>query len=212
MNVKKKALGRGLNALLGDSNLDDDTIKSYVSAYPNILIKDIVANPFQPRTSFEEESLNGLAISIKNQGIIQPITVKKLDNGTFQLISGERRYRASIIAGLTEIPAYIREIDDNDILEIALVENIQRENLNSIEIALSFQRLVEECGLTQEELSKKIGKSRTSITNYIRLLNLPPEIQISIRDNKISMGHAMSIINVYDDKKQIDILKKTINN
>jgi ParB family transcriptional regulator, chromosome partitioning protein len=211
MNAKKKALGRGLNALLGDSNFDHKAAESYVSATPNIPIENIEANPYQPRTDFEEQSLNDLALSIKNQGIIQPITVRKISDNQFQLISGERRLRAAKIAGLTEIPAYIREVEDNDLLELALVENIQRENLNSIEVALSYQRLIEECNLTQDILSEKIGKSRSSIANYLRLLKLPPALQIGIRDNKISMGHARAIINVDDETKQIDLFHEIID-
>lgn len=207
---KKKALGRGLNALLGDSEILNNSNESLVSATPNIPINEIEANPFQPRTDFEEQALNELAISIKQQGIIQPITVRKLESGKYQLISGERRLRASKMAGLTEVPAYVREVDDNDMLELALVENIQRENLNSIEVALSYQRLIEECNFTQDALSDKVGKSRSNITNYLRLLKLPPEIQIAIRDNKISMGHARAIINIGNEKIQSDIFNQII--
>jgi len=210
MNAKKKAaLGRGLNALLGDSDYGTSPVQSYVSATPNIPIDLISANPWQPRTDFEKQSLEELAVSIKNQGIIQPITVRKTDEG-FQLISGERRLRAAKIAGLTEIPAYIREVEDIDLLELALVENIQRENLNSIEVAHSFQRLIEECGITQDQLSDKVGKKRTTITNYLRLLKLPPSIQIGIRDGKISMGHARSLINIPSESTQLDIFQKII--
>lgn len=208
MNAKKKALGRGLNALLSDSESVSGIAESFVSATPNIPIDTIIANPFQPRSVFEEQALNELALSIKTQGIIQPITVRKLNDNSFQLISGERRLRAAKMAGLTEIPAYIREVDDIDMLELALVENIQRENLNAIEIAHSFQRLMEECNLTQENLSDKVGKNRTTITNYLRLLKLPPDIQIGIRDNAISMGHARAIINVGDEKAQLEIYQQ----
>jgi ParB family transcriptional regulator, chromosome partitioning protein len=210
MNAKKKAaLGRGLNALLGDSEYGSSQVQSYVSATPNIPIDQISANPWQPRTDFEKQSIDELAVSIKNQGIIQPITVRKTDEG-FQLISGERRLRAAKIAGLTEIPAYIREVEDIDLLELALVENIQRENLNAIEVAHSFQRLIEECGITQDQLSDKVGKKRTTITNYLRLLKLPPSIQIGIRDHKISMGHARSLINIPSENTQLDIFQKII--
>ncbi len=208
MNAKKKALGRGLNALLGDSEVVASQVESYVSANPNIPIDQIVANPYQPRSAFEEQSLQELATSIKNQGIIQPITVRKTDDNLYQLISGERRLRAAKMAGLTEIPAYIREVDDSELLELALVENIQRENLNSIEVALSFQRLMEECNLTQDQLSEKVGKNRTTITNYLRLLKLPPDIQIGVRDGKISMGHARALINIPKEKTQLDIFKR----
>jgi len=210
MNAKKKALGRGLNALLGDSDVSDSAVESYVSATPNIPIDDIMANPWQPRTDFEVQSLEELSASIKNQGIIQPITVRKTDDGKFQLISGERRLRASKMAGLKEIPAYIREVDDNELLELALVENIQRENLNSIEVAHSFQRLMEECSLTQDQLSEKVGKKRTTVTNYLRLLKLPPTIQVGIRDNTISMGHARTLINIADEQIQLDIYNRII--
>jgi len=207
---KKRALGRGLNALLGDSEILNYGNDSLVAAIPNIPIEKIEANPYQPRTDFEEQALNELAASIKQQGIIQPITVRKLENENYQLISGERRLRASKMAGLTEIPAYVREVEDNDMLELALVENIQRENLNSIEVALSYQRLIEECDFTQDALSDKVGKSRSNITNYLRLLKLPPEIQIAIRDNKISMGHARAIINIGNEKNQSDIFHQII--
>lgn len=211
MNAQKKnALGRGLNALLSDSSILNQKIESLVHPSPNIPIEKIECNPFQPRTTFEENALAELSESIKQQGIIQPITVRKLENGNFQLISGERRLRASKIAGLTEIPAYVREVDDNNMLELALVENIQRENLNSIEIALSYQRLIEECEFTQESLSDKLSISRSNVTNYLRLLKLPPNIQIAIRDNKISMGHARAIININDPKTQTNIFNQII--
>ncbi len=209
MNAKKKGLGRGLSSLLSDSDLIANS-NSAVAAIPNIPIDKIQANPFQPRTEFDEAALQELSESIKNQGIIQPITVRKLDDNTYQLISGERRLRAAKLADLTEIPAYVRTADDSDMLELALVENIQRENLNAIEIALSFQRLVEECNLTQEVLSEKVGKKRATISNYIRLLKLPPIIQIAVRDNKISMGHARAIINVADKNAQLNIFNDVI--
>lgn len=207
MNAKKKALGRGLNALLGDSELVASA-ESYVSATPDIPLDQIEANPWQPRSAFEEQSLKELAASIRQQGIIQPITVRKIADNQYQLISGERRLRAAKMAGLTEIPAFIREVDDNALLELALVENIQRENLNSIEVALSFQRLIEECNLTQDQLSEKVGKSRSTITNHLRLLKLHPDVQIGIRDQLISMGHARAIINVSDEKVQLDIFRR----
>lgn len=210
MNAKKKALGRGLNALLGDSEIGYSQTETLVFATPKIPIESIIINPRQPRTDFEMQSLEELAKSIRNLGIIQPVTVKIIDNEKYQLISGERRLRAAKMAGLTEIPAYIREADDNELLELALVENIQRENLNAIEIAHSFQRLIEECEITQDQLSEKVGKNRTTITNYLRLLKLPAEIQIGIRDNKVSMGHARSLINIPDKKVQLTVYGKIL--
>jgi ParB family transcriptional regulator, chromosome partitioning protein len=215
MNAKKQALGRGLSSLLPDFNGDinslDNVGRFLAGSIANIPISLIESNPFQPRTLFEEESINELAESIRHQGIIQPITVRRVDNDKFQLIAGERRLRASQIAGLTEIPSYIRLVDDQQLLEMALVENIQRENLNSIEIAISFQRLIEECNLTQEKLSERLGKDRSTITNYIRLLKLPPEIQIAIRDNKISMGHARALISIENHKDQLKLLGEIIS-
>jgi len=212
MNAKKKPLGRGLSAIFGDSEMNPSNYNSYISAFPNIPIDNIIANPWQPRTDFEQQSLEELASSIKHLGIIQPVTVKKINSTQFQLISGERRLRAAKMAGLTEIPAYIREAEDNELLEMALVENIQRENLNAIEVSLSFQRLIEECSLTQEQLSEKVGKKRSTITNYLRLLKLPPDIQIGLRDNLISMGHARTLINLSDSKKQLEIFRKILEN
>jgi len=215
MNAKKQALGRGLSSLLpdfeGDINSLDNMGKFLAGSIANIPISLIESNPFQPRTLFEVEAINELAESIRHQGIIQPITVRRADNDKFQLISGERRLRASQVAGLTEIPAYIRLVDDQQILEMALVENIQRENLNSIEIAISFQRLIEECNLTQEKLSERVGKDRSTITNYIRLLKLPAEVQVAIRDSKISMGHARALISIEDHKDQLKVLNEIIS-
>lgn len=210
MNAKKKALGRGLNALLGDSEIGNAQYETFVFATPKIPIDSIVINPRQPRTDFELQSLEELAKSISNLGIIQPVTVKVIENDKYQLISGERRLRAAKMAGLNEIPAYIREADDNELLEIALVENIQRENLNAIEIAHSFQRLIEECEITQDQLSEKVGKNRTTITNYLRLLKLPAEIQVGIRDNMVTMGHARSLINISDKKAQLSLYAKIL--
>ncbi len=210
MNAKKKALGRGLNALLGDSEIGNIQSGDPVFATPLLPIDFIVVNPQQPRTDFEVQSLEELAESIKQLGIIQPVTVKAIDNNQYQLISGERRLRAARMAGLNEIPAYIREADDNELLELALVENIQRENLNAIEIAHSFQRLIEECEITQDQLSEKVGKKRTTITNYLRLLKLPAEIQVGIRDNKLTMGHARSLINIADKNTQLSVYGKII--
>lgn len=206
MNAKKTGLGRGLTALLGDA---ESVASAYpVTAIPLVPVDIIIANPMQPRSKFEKLSLEELAQSIKNFGIIQPVTVRKVENGKYQLIAGERRLMAAKMAGLEEIPAFVRDAADSELLELALVENIQRENLNSIEVALSFRRLIEECNITQEHLSEKIGKKRTTITNYLRLLKLPPEIQAGVRDNIISMGHARSLINIPDIKQQLNLFAR----
>lgn len=211
MNAKKRALGRGLSALLENPDTDittNDPSGTYViGAIGNILITNISSNPYQPRTEFEEEALNELSESIKSQGIIQPITVRKLGYDKYQLISGERRLKASQIAGLTEIPSYIRNADDMQMLEMSLVENIQRVDLNPIEISLSFQRLIEECKFTQKKFSSRVGKNRSTITNYLRLLKLPPEIQIALRDKKIRMGHARAILGIENPDRQMEICK-----
>lgn len=217
---KKKALGRGLNALLSDSNVEerlevDIPISPSTPSSPSggtleISIQHIEVNPFQPRTHFDQEALQELAESIKVHGIIQPITVRRLARDQYQLISGERRFQASKLAGLTSIPAYVRSADDQQMLEMALIENIQRENLNAIEIALSYQRLISECSLKQDELGDRVGKNRATVTNYLRLLKLPPDVQIAVRDNKISMGHARAIINVENPDQQLYIFKKTL--
>jgi len=215
MNPKKKALGRGLSALL-DPSVEENTAlegeqKGPFWSIAEIAITQIVSNPLQPRTDFEEVALNELAQSIKEQGIIQPITIRKTGEEKYQLISGERRYRAAQIAGLNSIPAYIRTVDDNQLLEMALVENIQRQDLNSIEIAISFQRLLDECSYTQEELSSKVGKNRSTVTNYLRLLRLPAELQVALRDDQISMGHARALINIEDQETQLTILKNILS-
>ncbi len=210
---KRNALGRGLGALLNDSvsvlpNKNEIGTSSDVNAMGSvneIKIAEIEVNPFQPRTDFDQDALSELADSIKLQGLIQPITVRKVNAHKFQLISGERRLRASKLAGLTQIPAYIRTANDQQMLEMALIENIQRENLNAIEVALSFQRMIDECSLKQEELGERVSKNRSTVTNYLRLLKLPPTIQASIRDNQISMGHAKALITVADPAKQLYI-------
>lgn len=206
--AKKNALGRGLGALIDDGGLDqlerrNDTVSV-------VAIRKVTTNPFQPRTNFDDETLEELAASIKELGIIQPITVRTTDNGQYQLITGERRLRAAKMAGLNEIPAYIRIADDQGLLEMALVENIQREDLDSIEIAISYQRLIEECKLTQENLSDRVGKKRATISNYLRLLKLPAEIQLGIRQKLISMGHARTIVNIEDPTIQLEIFNKII--
>ena len=217
---KKKALGRGLSALLSDTPETENSAE--VAVFPSvsptttsgnmneILVSEIETNPFQPRQYFDEVALLELSESIKVHGIIQPITVRRLAPNQFQLISGERRFQASKLAGLTSIPAYVRLADDQQMLEMALIENIQRENLNPIEIALSYQRLIFECNLKQEELGDRVGKNRSTVTNYLRLLKLPPDIQIALRDNKLSMGHARAIISVENPESQLFIFKKTL--
>ena len=220
---KKKALGRGLSALLSDNSAEDKLevdIQSpassqqkgvVASGIAEIPVEEIEVNPFQPRTHFDQEALQELSESIKVHGIIQPITVRRLTTNQYQLISGERRFQASKLAGLKTIPAYIRSANDQQMLEMALIENIQRENLNAIEIALSYQRLISECSLKQDELGERVGKNRATVTNYLRLLRLPPDIQIAVRDNKLSMGHARAIINVENPDKQLYIFKKTVD-
>jgi len=215
MKTKKSALGRGLSAILESPETDitsTDISGNYVvGAIANIPLEKIESNPFQPRNQFEEESLKELAVSIKEQGIIQPVTVRKLGYDKYQLISGERRYKASKLAGLKDIPTFIRVANDHQMLEMALIENIHREDLNALDIAISYQRLIEECKITQEELSDRIGKGRTTIANYIRLLKLPPEVQKAVKEEKITMGHARAIINIEDVDIQIQILSAIIN-
>lgn len=208
--IKRNALGRGLGALLNDSDSVQASGPKVVNNINEILLEKIETNPFQPRSSFDEESLNELAESIKVQGIIQPITVRQLNSDTYQLISGERRFQASRKAGLKTIPAYVRTANDQQMLEMALIENIQRENLNSLEIALSYQRLISECNLKQEELGERVGKNRSTVTNYLRLLKLPPDIQAAVRDSRLSMGHARALISVERIEDQLSIFKKII--
>ncbi len=205
--AKKNVLGRGLGALIDDA----DTIgQGQVASNVEIDINHIVANPWQPRSSFDEDSLAELANSIKEMGIIQPLTLRKVGENKYQIVAGERRFRASKIAGLKTVPAYVRELDDDRMLEMALVENIQREDLDAIEVAISYQRLIDECKLTQEMLSERVGKKRTTITNYLRLLKLPAIIQKAIRDREISMGHARAIINVKDTETQIMLYQQVV--
>lgn len=213
--VKKQALGRGLSALLKDPTNDIKSVedKNADKVVGNIVELDINAieiNPFQPRTNFNEETLNELATSIRELGVIQPITVRKLDFNKYQLISGERRLRASKIVGLETVPAYIRIANDQESLEMALVENIQRHDLDPIEIALSYQRLIDEINLTQEQMSERVGKKRSTIANYLRLLKLDPIIQTGMRDGFISMGHGRALINVEDNEVQSDIYHKIV--
>ena len=211
---KKTGLGRGLSAILESPETDitsKDISGNYVAgAIANLPITKIETNPFQPREDFDESALAELSKSILEQGIIQPLTVRKMGYDKYQLISGERRFRAAKLAGISTLPCYIRVANDEQMLEWALIENIQRENLNAIEIAISYNRLVEECSLTQDELSKRVGKNRTTVTNYMRLLRLPAEVQAALRDGSISMGHARSLINVEDELKQLLITRKII--
>lgn len=211
---KKRALGRGLDAILSSPETDitsSDISGNYVvGAVAELELEYIEANPFQPRSEFEEQALVELTESIKKQGVIQPVTVRKMGLDSYQLISGERRFRASKMAGLKTIPAYIRVANDEQMLEMALVENIQRENLNAIEIGISYQRLMDECEITQDELSKRVGKKRTTISNYIRLLKLPVEVQLALRSNQISMGHARALVNVEQTVTQLLLLEKMI--
>lgn len=218
--VKRNALGKGLGALLSDKDqvnaqTENAAVKA-TTAVPAlntiaaIPIDQIEANPFQPRDQFEEDALNELAESIKVQGIIQPLTVRRLSAKQYQLISGERRLRASKLAGLTEVPAYIRAANDQEMIEMALIENIQRENLNAMEVAISFQRMIDECNLKQDELSGRVGKNRTTVTNYLRLLKLPPMIQAAIRDQQISMGHARAMVSIENVDQQLYVFKEIL--
>jgi ParB family chromosome partitioning protein len=210
--TKKNALGRGLSALISNDKGDvySEDIMDNVSNINDIDLCDIVANSFQPRTQFDKESLDELANSIKQIGIVQPITVREISNDKFQIIAGERRYRAAGLIGLNAIPAYVRVANDNNMLELSLVENIQRENLDAIEVAIAFQRLIDECSLTQEKLSEKVGKKRTTVTNYLRLLKLPAEIQLGVRDKKISMGHARALLGIEDRETQLMLFDQII--
>lgn len=225
MSTKKSALGKGLSALLeGNITTDSESVaigqpvadaslpKQSPGGVSLIPLQQIEANPFQPRTEFDEAALKELAESIQTQGIIQPITVRRMSHDRYQIISGERRYKASRLAGLTSIPAYVRTANDQSMLEMALVENIQRENLNALEIAISYQRLIEECSLTQEALGERVGKERSTVTNYLRLLKLPPQVQFAIRDGRITMGHARAILGVDDIGMQLKIFNDIIDN
>ncbi|MBR7023329.1 MAG: ParB/RepB/Spo0J family partition protein [Bacteroidales bacterium] len=210
----RRALGRGLDAILQSPETDitsKDISGDFVAgAIAEIDINLIETNPFQPRTEFDETALKELAQSIKEQGVVQPVTVRKLGYNKYQLISGERRLRASKMAGLAKIPVFIRVANDEQMLELALIENIHRENLNAIEVAISYQRLIDECNMTQEEVSDKVGKSRSAVANFLRLLKLPAEVQIAIRDGHITMGHARALINITDKEQQLKLLQQII--
>ncbi|MFZ4546008.1 MAG: ParB/RepB/Spo0J family partition protein [Bacteroidales bacterium] len=211
---KRTGLGRGLSAILESPETDitsKDISGNYVAgAIAELPLGKIETNPFQPRVDFDQQALSELAQSILEQGIIQPLTVRKMGYDKYQLISGERRLRAAKIAGIETIPCFIRVANDEQMLEWALIENIQRENLNAIEIAISYNRLIEECSLTQDELSNRVGKNRSTVTNYMRLLKLPAEVQAALRDGSISMAHARSIVNVDTEEKQLVITRKII--
>ncbi|MFN3874837.1 MAG: ParB/RepB/Spo0J family partition protein [Flavobacteriales bacterium] len=212
--MKKKGLGRGLSALL-DESAADITAREAAPARPMggtllLPIAQIEPNPFQPRAHFSEEALSELAQSIRSLGVIQPVTVRKVGYERYQLISGERRFRASQLAGLAEVPAYVRVANDEAMLEMALVENIQREELDPIEVAVSFQRLIDEVSMTQEQLSEKVGKDRATISNYLRLLKLQPEVQLGLRNRSIGMGHARALITISDPGRQVALFRKIV--
>lgn len=216
MSAKKEDLGKGIRALLGGIG-DDMKANPEVAAElrtkvsnTSIPLSQIEVNPFQPRADFDQAALEDLSESIKNHGVIQPITVRSLGNNKYQLISGERRLRASKMAGLTEVPVYLRKADDQEMLEIALIENIQREDLNAIEISINYKRLMDECSLTQEDLSKRLGKNRTTVTNYLRLLRLPPEIQNGIKNRDVTMGHARALIAIEQPEIQLAIYQEAV--
>ena len=205
--MKKSALGRGLDALI----TMDDLKTGGSSSICEIELSKIQPNPEQPRSAFDEAALDELAVSIKALGVIQPITVREIGNDQYMIISGERRYRASLKAGLTQIPAYVKTAADENVVEMALIENIQREDLNAIEIALAYQKLIENYGLTQDQLSERVGKKRTTIANYVRLLKLPAEIQMGLKDRKIDMGHARALISVEDPEVQIALYEQILS-
>jgi ParB family chromosome partitioning protein len=215
--VKKKELGKGIRALLNSMDNDDavpsfDTVKELSGGIAMISITEIEPNPTQPRTRFNEEQLQELAQSIKSYGIIQPLTLRKIARDKYQIIAGERRYKAAQLAGLTEVPSYVRLVDDQELFEMALVENIQREDLNAIEIAISYKRLMEETNMTQDILSDRIGKDRSTISNYVRLLKLLPDIQNAVKEKHISMGHARALAGIDDIALQLAFYKQTIAN
>lgn len=211
MTKNDKPLGRGLGSLLGGAEIPVRANNSYaVGNNSFIKLDSIEVNPYQPRTHFDEQALQDLAQSIRTYGLIQPVTVRPIENGKYQLISGERRFRAAKLAGLTEIPAFVRTVDDVQSVQMALVENIQRSDLNAIEVALCYQLLIDECNLKQEELSDKLGKDRSTISNYLRLLKLASETQIAVRDKKISMGHARALVVVEDEELQNKIVREII--
>ena len=215
--TKRNALGRGLGALLQDAEtIQRNSSKAFSSAAKHtsagveLPLEEIEPNPYQPRTTFDEESIAELADSIRSIGIVQPITVRKVADGKYQIISGERRYRAARLAGLKTVPAYIREADDSGMLEMAIVENIQRENLDAVETALSFRRLMEECGFTQEQMADRVGKKRATVANYLRLLSLPVEIQKALKVDRISVGHAKALLSLPDEESQMEMCTRCV--
>ncbi len=217
MIKRKTGLGKGLSAILQDSNEENAAMQNRQQNngtknlnFMDLEIHKIEVNPYQPRLEFEESALNELAESIRIQGIIQPITVRKLTTDQYQLISGERRFRASQLAGLDKIPAYIKDVDNQQMIEMALIENIQREDLNALEVAFSYQRLMHECDLRQEDLGERVGKSRSTVTNFLRLLKLPPQIQKGLQENRISMGHAKALLGIEEIDIQLVIFDKII--
>ncbi|MGB1217484.1 MAG: ParB/RepB/Spo0J family partition protein, partial [Saprospiraceae bacterium] len=216
MAKKRREVGKGIRALLANienepEEKQESVVKELAGSTANIPIAHIVVNPYQPRQEFEEQALNELSQSIGIHGLIQPITLRRIGKDKYQIISGERRFRASQLAGLTEVPAYVRLVNDQEMIEMALVENIQRENLNAVEVAITYQRLIEECKLTHESLSQRIGKSRTDVTNHLRLLKLPPEILQSVRKKELSMGHARVLAGVDDLAFKFGLYRKIIS-
>jgi ParB family chromosome partitioning protein len=212
--AKKNALGRGLSALLSDAEMQAPSslgVQSSSVGISEIPLAKIKPNAHQPRTKFDDTALQDLADSIKQHGLVQPITIRKINPSEYQIISGERRWRASQIAGLTSIPAYIRKVDDEQVLELALIENIQREDLDAMEIAISYQRMLDELQITQDVLASKVSKNRSTVTNFLRLLNLPAEIQLAVKDGRISMGHARALLAAKSDELQLGIFKRIIN-
>lgn len=204
--MAKKVLGKGLGALIGSDAVEmERTVSAAVKELP---LQDIIPNPNQPRKLFDDEALAELAESIKSLGLVQPITVRSIPGGQYEIIAGERRYRAAKMANLETIPAYIRETDNDEVLALALIENIQREDLNAMEVAFSYHRLMEECSLTQESLSEMVGKKRATVANYLRLLNLPAEIQKAVREKELSMGHARALLGLPDAESQLEIFEQ----
>jgi ParB family chromosome partitioning protein len=212
-NDKKRALGRGLSALLESESISVSSPQTHAATGGTSLIplEFVEANPFQPRSHFDQQQLDDLAASIRQHGVIQPITVRRISKDKYQLISGERRWKASQMAGLTEVPAYVRVANDQAMLEMALIENTHREDLDPIEVSIGYQRLIEECGLTQEDLSDKVGRDRSTVSNFLRLLKLPPVIQLAIREKKISMGHAKALINIDNPATQLSVFDKILD-
>lgn len=212
MTNKRPDLGKGIRALLENMDSSLNSEATILNSTSNVALDQIEVNPFQPRHDFDEAAMQELADSIKVHGVIQPITIRKLSSKKYQLIAGERRLRAAKMAGLAEIPAFLRSADDEQMLEMALIENTHREDLNAMEVAINYKRLIDECNLKQEDLAEKVGKNRTTVTNYLRLLKLPPEIQQAIKNKAITMAHARAIINVEDPLVQLHIYKETLKN